>query len=732
MQVLVALANAGGAVVTREELIESCWGDRIVGDDSIHQVISKIRKLGSGSGRGIPVETVRGVGYRLDLRPTLAELPLHSSRPRRLRTVALAVLGLAGVGVVASSTDVGVAPVGDAVAVDGISRGSAGEPPSLAVLPFADLSAGGDQAYFAEGVAEEILGLLSEEPGLRVTGRTSAAMLGTDATLEETRRRLGVDYLLEGSLRRQGDAVRINVRLLETGDGTQLWSQSFDGEADDVFSLQEAIGAAVAARLRGTFQFESATQRSIRTSPEVYDLYLAAVNVDRERTYDALMRAKALLERAIRLDSSYAPAYARLASYQPIIDQFRPEGMYLDGAEEEARALALARRAVALAPNLAEAHAALGILEGRGDPRVDSADGPRRGIAHMERAIALDPGNFLAWNVRGNLLADLCRPAEAVESHRKAAAIEPLMFVPYHNQLTYYSEMARFADAERVVRRYLAVADDPQAKAGVLLTFFLYRGDLSRAVRYGRSINPAELSPRQAGNLAQALNALGFTDLAVRALPGEERSLHGAYFRRDFRRAARAALAMKDRMWWPRTRMMAGTKALLRAGMSEELVRSFDARFGSVERFDADNRCYLPPQAPAVIEALRKVGRNGDAAKLLRLAAARYRQARSAGFNDPEWDAIWAQLLLLSGRTDASLASLGRAVSRGWLGQWEPGPGLSDPVFDAVRGDPRFQAVVRRQRALLARERSELEREMAPRGSDGPKVAGAEDRQRRA
>jgi DNA-binding SARP family transcriptional activator/TolB-like protein len=179
--------------------------------------------------------------------------------------------------------------------------------PTIAVLPFEE--ADQKQNYFASGVSDEILNLLAHQTRLRVLGRISAEQIGERPNSLDAARRLGVTHLLDGSVRSAGNRVLVIVRLTRVSDGAQLWSERYERQAGDIFKVQGDIASAVAARLARSLT----PALPHATSPQVYDLYLSARQLARERREVTLAEADKLLRQAIILDPSYAPAYAELA-----------------------------------------------------------------------------------------------------------------------------------------------------------------------------------------------------------------------------------------------------------------------------------------------------------------------------------------------------------------------------------------------------------------------------------
>lgn len=260
--------------------------------------------------------------------------------------------------------------------------------PSIAVLPPADMSPEQDQAYFCEGMAEEIINALSRIRGLRVASRTSSFQFKNGgADTREIGRRLGVGTLLEGSVRKSGPRLRITAQLVDAARGFHLWSETFDREMEDVFEIQREIAEAVAGALQVTLspQEKGALVEAPTRHVQAYDYYLRGRNYYYRYGRRDIEFALQLFSRAIELDPSYALAHAGLAdcwSYIYLYSERRP------GVREQAEAAA--RRAVELAPESAQALASLAVALSLGGRRDDAERA-------FERAIRLDPRLFEAW-----------------------------------------------------------------------------------------------------------------------------------------------------------------------------------------------------------------------------------------------------------------------------------------------------------------------------------------------
>lgn len=231
--------------------------------------------------------------------------------------------------------------------------------PSVAVLPFKNLSADSDSEFFGDGLAEEILNALARISGLRVAARTSSfSFKGQSIPVSEIGARLRVGHVLDGSVRRSGNRIRVTAQLINAADGFQLWAERYDREIADVFDVQEDIARALADRLMVTLASPSPPRlvRPPTTNLEAYDLYLRGRALLYKRGRH-VAEGTEHLKRAVELDPAFAAAWAGLA------DTFTVRGYFGDLAAGDAmpKALTAARRAVQLDPNLAEAHCALGI-----------------------------------------------------------------------------------------------------------------------------------------------------------------------------------------------------------------------------------------------------------------------------------------------------------------------------------------------------------------------------------
>ena len=332
MQVLVALARAQGEVVSRDDLIESCWDGVIVGEDAINRCINRLRKTAEASSNAFSIETVPRVGYRLNVavsEAALADMPKAqplsalsaaasssppssavAKPPRTIRTkwlaasaVTILLLAAVGFGVwrfwPAKPVPTSVAPV----------------EASVAVLPFVNMSGDPKQEYFSDGFSEELVNDLANVPHLFVASRTSSfAFKGKNENIKAIARALDVHAIVEGSVRQVGDRVRITAQLINAADGYHLWSADYTRNLTDVLSLQDEIAQAVASEL--THRLAPAPAKPApRIDPAVYRLYLEGI-----REWNALpppenmRKASVLFQQVITRAPDFADGYARLAN----------------------------------------------------------------------------------------------------------------------------------------------------------------------------------------------------------------------------------------------------------------------------------------------------------------------------------------------------------------------------------------------------------------------------------
>jgi TolB-like protein/Flp pilus assembly protein TadD len=330
--------------------------------------------------------------------------------------------------------------------------------PSLAVLPFADMSPKGDQEYFSDGITEEILNVLAKLPKLRVAARTSAfAFKDRQMDMRAVGDSLGVGYLIEGSVRKSGDQLRITAQLIDARTGSHVWSDTYDRTLDNVFQIQTEIAEAIADQLRVPLGIDEPSRLVTPTADvEAYDLYLAGRARMRERG-DSLKEAIRLFEAAIARDSGWAPPWASLAEASEIWLWYVNGN---DGPDADTMTAALdqaeyaARRALALDPENAPAHVALGnVLR-------DRFEWQEAETAYRE-ALVIDPDYPEAHQQYSELLIATGRTGEAVRSAARAAALDP---APIRMNMLGWALMTDDRESEAIQAYEKGISLDPDGK----------------------------------------------------------------------------------------------------------------------------------------------------------------------------------------------------------------------------------------------------------------------------
>ena len=230
--------------------------------------------------------------------------------------------------------------------------------PSVAVLPFSNMSADPDNEYFSDGLTDTLLHMLAQVKDLKVAARTSSfAFKGSNTDIREIARQLGVAAVLEGSVQRAGDRVRIVAQLIKADDGFHLWSQTYDRNLDDIFAVQDEIATSVATAMRGSLLGEAdvpALHDGLTSDQEAYDLFLRAREGLRLGTERRVVEAERQLRKALALDPEFALAWSALA--QALERLVRVQG--LSWADVRDEILAAAAKGVELAPDVSETHTA--------------------------------------------------------------------------------------------------------------------------------------------------------------------------------------------------------------------------------------------------------------------------------------------------------------------------------------------------------------------------------------
>ena len=404
---LLALAESSPAMLSHDELAERVWKGRPVSPETLGQRVKMLRDaLADDASAPRYVEAIRGQGYRL-LEPAVktTAAPIDPGRRRAALTAAAATIAVT---LVAASWWLREEPA----------------PPSVAVLPFADMSPSGDQQYLADGIAEELINQLARLEGLDVASRTESFYYPKSTTdLETIGKRLGVTAVLEGSVRRSADEIRVTVQLIDVDSGFHLWSDNFDRQLDDIFAIQDDIARAVAGALGITLGVGAVNE-------------FPGAGTGSFQAYEAYLQGD--FETAMQIDPYYAAAWgARGIEIASTMWQSPPE--HARGIIEHA--YEHVARAVELDPASAQAHANFGTL-------IYATMDWDQAEQSFATAVSLDRNNYTLGHY-ANMMTRAGRSRRAVALHEEREAMLRIPTAPSILRANADIALGRLADARR-------------------------------------------------------------------------------------------------------------------------------------------------------------------------------------------------------------------------------------------------------------------------------------------
>jgi len=344
---------------------------------------------------------------------------------------------------------------------------------SIAVLPLLNESGDPKDEYFSDGLSEELIAALAQIRELKVIGRSSSFRFKERKEEPKTiGEKLGVATLLEGTVRKQGDRVRIVAELINAADGIELWTRTFDRELKDIFAVQQEIAAAVASSLKATLL--GADQRSAPNpkTAEAHNAYLQGHYYFQRRNLEDYRKAVGHYDEAIRLDPEYALAYAERSEAWTLIGDLTGEGKT---AWPKARTDA--EKAVAIAPALAEAHAALGWVRFFTEWRF------AEGLSELKRAKELAPANPTANDLLARVIVYLGRLDEAEKQGRQAVELDPLASAPQNNLARILWYQGKLDEADAAARKTAELQPNSASSRRWQVLVAIQRGDKETALR---------------------------------------------------------------------------------------------------------------------------------------------------------------------------------------------------------------------------------------------------------
>jgi TolB-like protein/Tfp pilus assembly protein PilF len=357
-----------------------------------------------------------------------------------------------------------------------IASGSISVAPSIAVLPFANMSDDKEQDYFSDGLAEEIINLLAQVPGLKVIARTSAfAFRGKEQDIRKIAEILGVSAVLEGSVRRSGNRIRVTAELINAGDGSHLWSERYDRELSDIFAVQDEISAAIAKALRVKLSPDAAPQRHMPELP-AYEAYLKARHQQAKVTPDSMELARRFYGQASELDPAFAMPHIGLGFYWFNLAHFGRHSA--DECVPAARAEV--QRALEIDPTLPEAHAFLGYLAAMYDMDWSASD------KHFDVPMAKEVGFGLIRPLYGWVQFWRGNVGQAIELAQRAIEEDPLEVWARMNLHAYLQTAGRIDEALEQLKKVLELDENQVVAMVSMAMIYADKDDMAEALQMAR------------------------------------------------------------------------------------------------------------------------------------------------------------------------------------------------------------------------------------------------------
>ncbi|WOJ97043.1 tetratricopeptide repeat protein [Congregibacter brevis] len=569
---------------------------------------------------------------------------------------------------------------------------------SIAVLPFVNLSSDPEQEYFSDGISEELLNVLAQIPALRVAARTSSFQFkGDNRDIGEIAQLLKVGHVLEGSVRKAGTKLRITAQLIEAEGGFHLWSETYDRELEDIFTIQDEISAAIADALRAELALDDVTTpdaSKTTANTAAYEAFLKGRGLINQRGNQSITAGVVELERSVRLDPNYAPARAQLAIGIALLAA--TSGTYGDLSIDEVNERAGEQLAAAEAvdDDFAELWAARAILA-----RVNFDD--QEYLRNSELALAIRPNYADPLNWRVNALNGLGMAVQAVDAREELLRLDPLSVIGRLNAVTF---IANGGEPERALAIARSIASQsPWASHVAQARAYGSEGKTQRQLEQlllAYSLDSRDLLVNY--EIAYALVSSGLLDEALRI----DRTVRpwvllGAGRFEEAEQAFRQAVAADPESLENISSLAASVYFQGRFAEAVELWQQalVTTNFGEAVYSNGGNG----PTAQLVF-ALQKLGKDNAAAEQLAVLEALTANIGQAGFtNFRGWNFGQAAQAVLKAESGEALEALQTADSNGF----SLPSALEDPIFDAIRDEPAFEIVRQNvaSRAMANREK---------------------------
>jgi TolB-like protein/Flp pilus assembly protein TadD len=539
---------------------------------------------------------------------------------------------------------------------------------SIAVLPFDSLSEDKANAYFATGVQDEILTRLAKVRDLKVISRTSTQQYQSKpANVAEIAKQLGVAYLLEGSVQKAGDSVRVNVQLIKADTDAHLWAETYDSKLTDIFAVQSDVARRIAASLEAKLTGREQQQiADVPTrNPQAYDAYLRGLALIVRQSPEDVGKARAFFQQAVALDPGYAHAWAQLSianSQLYFSDENTPEVL-----ENSRRA---AETAVRLQPELSDAHSALALFYYFCLQDFD------RALLELEQARQRSPNDANAIFYTGLVKRRQGKLDEAIELQKKATVLDPRNPDMWANLARSYRGKRDFRAAREMFDRAFAISPEEIEFIGSKAETFFAEGDLDAAEKVLREQSGQSSSGNLAGDNVNYLVYRRRFDQAVQLLA-----------KRIEENKGESRLRQADDMSW------LGALELLAGRQREGRARIEEARRELIALREQGGAGARLQNALLLSSADL-----GDRAEVDRLAAESLRAAERDLWSGPSAQAVVAAAYAALGDADRAIPLLQHCLAVPYYRAITPALLRLDPAWDNIRGDRRFQELVKADR----------------------------------
>lgn len=726
MAVLEYLAAHAGEVVAREELFDAVWPGVIVTDDALTQCVVELRKaFGESAHDARIIRTIPKVGFCLT--PPVTALPeeraefgepaeSRASVPAQLRAIIPAISIAAVACLLALSIywyfreSFETLPI---VAMHPV--------PSIAVLPFTDLSEGQDQKYFADGVSEELLNRLANIPALHVIARTSSfSYRGKDVKITDVARELDVDYVLEGSVRKASSQVRVTAQLVDARADTHIWSETYDREltAENLFAIQSEISNVIADALQATLSPEQERRMNVMPTNNLlaFDAYLRGRQLMATRESGDLQLATQAFGKAVELDPQFALAWVGVADSHELLSLFGTlSAKDADPVIEDA-----INRALMIDDTLAEAYTSLGSL-------LEDSDWSGSETAYR-RAIELNPNYARAYHWYASSMAPhQLRIEERIDLALKAAELDPRSLPILLELADAYRDRGLYSMAEHQYRKVQEL--DPDFVLVYNCLADLYAFSLSRYqlalinAQKGYELDPGNLNDRvtlvfthlELGDIAAAQSvrkrmaefdanhfSVDIADTLINITNNDRAGTREAINRLLPKIKRDAGLEFFN------SRLSPGKLSLTQgdAAWSRDIYLSVNPGWldnsqwqGLIERHTAD--------ACGVSWVLINTGNNELGAELLQQTTAFLAETLPAVMEHVDYYAPEI-CHLTAGDTEKALQSIETQLAHNHLWGWRIWHQL--PMYDLIRQEPRFLAATAEREHRIAQQRTAITR----------------------